>query len=259
MNNASPWINLKSWQEVENLQKAGQEVVLIPVGSTEQHGLHLPLGTDTMIAMKIAEDAAKKTESLVVPPLYFGWSPHHLALCGSISIRAEILTELLYDIFSSLAEHNFKKFIVVNGHRIVNIPWVQIACERAQRQLEVKTLLFDPAYASKSLSAKFDFPEIGHAEDIETSQMLYLYPQEVDMSKAVDFKLQQALPYSVDPAFSGDTLCYIPSVKKTLAEDAAKSYGVTGEATKASKERGKQYHKHLIAFLVEVINILKKQ
>ena len=171
------------WQEIQQFRDSGGDLAIIPVGSVEQHGFHLPLGTDSMVAIRLAQDAAQRTEAVVTPPLWFGWSPHHLALPGTISIRPQILIEILFDILSSLTAHGFDKFVIVNGHRIVNIPWIQISAEKAQRELGVKVAIYDPAYMSKEISDGIGFGEVGHAEEIETSHMLHIMPHLVRMEK----------------------------------------------------------------------------
>ena len=259
MQRKSWWLYNLSWEEVEELRDRSHDTIIIPVGSTEQHGGHLPLGTDSLLAIALAQEAAEKTGVPIAPPLYFGWSPHHLALSGTISIRAEVLSELLFDMFRSLAEHGFKRFLVINGHRIVNIPWIQIAAERAQRELQVRVFLFDPAYASKSLVRKLGFHGIGHADEIETSHMLYCYPELVHMDKAVDFVSKEQLPYSVDPADPSDTLCYVPSTKESVALHAPASKGSSGFPREASEEKGRAYHIHLVNFLVDLIGKIQKE
>ena len=81
------------WPEVKSYLENDQRIIL-PIGSTEQHSYWLPLGTDSMVAIALAEEAAQKTNVLVAPPLWTGWSPHHMALPGTITIRPEILIEL---------------------------------------------------------------------------------------------------------------------------------------------------------------------
>lgn len=98
------------------------------------------------MAIALAEAASGKTGAVVAPPLWFGWSPHHMVLPGTITVRPEILAELVYDVMESLAKHGCRKFVLINGHRLVNIPWMQIACERARRLLGVQVALFDLAY-----------------------------------------------------------------------------------------------------------------
>ena len=254
----SVWLQDCSWRELDEQRQAAKNVVIIPVGSTEQHGNHLPLGTDTMVAMMLAEDAAQQTGVVVAPPLWFGWSPHHMVLPGTITIRPEILTELLYDVIQSLQAHGFRKFIVINGHRIVNISWMQLSAERAQRQLGVKVVLFDPAYMSKELIAKLDFGPVGNSEEIETSQILYKRPDLVHMEKAVDNPVVPHEMYSVDPCFAGDTLCYVPSTAAEQKKAVELAGGTTGSPSKSCPEKGKVYHEYLVANLVRVIRQLQK-
>lgn len=254
----SVWLQNNSWDELEELRQKAGNIAIIPVGSVEQHGYHLPLGTDTQVAMMLAEDAAVATETIVTPPLWFGWSPHHMVLPGTITIRPEILIEVLYDVISSLQGHGFSKFVVINGHRIVNISWMQIAAERAQRQLGVKVVLFDPAYMSKEIVPQLEYGPVGHAEEIETSHMMYKHPEQVHLEKAVDNPIQKHPLYSVDPAFTGDTLCYVPSTIKDMQHSADVAGGTTGTPSKASAAKGEIYHKHLVAHLVEVIGRLRE-
>ena len=82
------------WPDVKEYLENDQRIIL-PIGSTEQHSFWLPLGTDSMVAIALAEEAAKKTDVLVAPPLWMGWSPHHMALPGTITIRPEILIEFM--------------------------------------------------------------------------------------------------------------------------------------------------------------------
>ena len=120
-----------TWEDFRARLTEGSGVCILPVGSTEQHGPHLPLGTDTMVAIAISEEAAARTGSIVAPPLWFGWSPHHMILPGTITIRPEILTELVCDVAQSLVSHGCTRFVFLNG-RIV-ILRLQIAAERFQR------------------------------------------------------------------------------------------------------------------------------
>jgi creatinine amidohydrolase len=251
------WLQENNWEEVKELIKKSKGVAIIPVGSTEQHGLHLPVGTDTYIAITLAEDAALKTNALIVPPLWFGWSPHHMVLPGTITIRPEILSEYLFDIVKSLSVHGIKKFLLINGHRIVNVIWMQLTAEKAQRELDVEIKIFDPAYMSKDIVKELGFGPVGHAEEIESSHMLYRYENLVQIDKAADNPIEEKELYSVDPSYSHDTLCYVPTSVKSARKNAEKAGGVTGEPTKSSKDKGKIYHEHLVKNLVKVINQLQ--
>ena len=255
----SVWIQDLSWEEFAQRRDAGSCVAILPVGSVEQHGRHLPLGSDTMVAMTVAEDAAGKTGALVAPPLWYGWSPHHMVLPGTMTIRPEVLIEMLYDMISSLKDHGITSFVVINGHRIVNIPWMQLAAERAKRQLGVKVVLFDPAYMSKDIVASLGFGPVGHSEEIETSHLWYRRPELVHMEKAMDNPAPKHLLYSVDPAYPGDTLCYVPGTVKDMQRSADVAGGTTGTPSKSSVEKGRIYHDHLVQNMVQVIEQLRKQ
>lgn len=255
MNN---WLQENSWEEAKELISVSKGVALIPVGSIEQHGYHLPVGTDSFVAITLAEEAALATNTLIVPPLWFGWCPHHMALPGTITIRPEVMIELLFDVIKSLAAHGVKKFVVINGHRIVNVIWMQIAAEKAQRELAVEVKIFDPAYMSKDIVGELGFGPVGHAEEIETSHMMYRYEDLVHLEKARDNPVKAKSLYSVDPQYAHDTLCYVPSTLQQAREHAAVSGGATGEPTKASKEKGEIYHNHLVKNLVSVIKSLQE-
>lgn len=254
----SVWLQDQSWEELSESIDRAKGVAIIPVGSTEQHGHHLPLGTDAMVAIMLAEDGALATKTVVAPPLWYGWSPHHMVLPGTVTVRPEILTELFYDVMESLSRHGFRKIVAINGHRIVNIPWMQIAAERAQRVLGVKVVIFDPAYMSKEFVGRVGYGPVGHAEEIETSQMFYRVPHLVHMEKAKDNPVAPRPLYSVDPAFHGDTLCYVPSTASQMMSSVKNAGGTTGMPSNANAETGKAYHQHLVDNLVRVIRCLQE-
>ena len=246
------WLQELKWPQVSAFLKE-KAMILLPVGSTEQHGRHAPLGTDTLIATRLAEDAARRTEVLCAPPLSFGWSPHHLVLPGTISIRPSLLQKLIFDVVASLAKHGFKQFIVVNGHRLTNVPWLQLAAQQAQSKLDVSVSIFDPAYMQKEIASELGFGPLGHAEELETSQMMYLYPELIDLSRAVDSSEHARSLYQVDPRFAVDTLCYVPSTLEQMEAIAAETGGSTGSPTQSNAESGRRLHEHLVNRLVEVI------
>ena len=96
------------------------DLILIPIGSCEQHGAHLPLGTDTITALEVSRRAAEKADVPYAPPFWAGYSPQHMREpetgVGTITLRADTFTELLYDIARSLIHHGWNKLVFVNGH-----------------------------------------------------------------------------------------------------------------------------------------------
>ncbi len=247
-----------TWQEFDKRREEANNTIIIPVGSTEQHGFHLPLGTDTYAAISIAEEVAKKTGILTAPPIYYGWSPHHMVLPGTVTVRPEILIELLYDIIKSLNAHKFDRFILINGHRIVNISWMQIAAERAKRELGIKAFIADPAYLSKRLNREEGIGNIGHADEIETSHMLYKYPDLVQLDKAVDYTHTKDPLLNVDPGYADDVLCYVPSSSGEMESSVKEAGGTSGKPTVSSIEKGKRYFEWVVERLAEVVEEVKK-
>src|SRR5438067_67145 len=92
------------------------DVVIIPVGATEQHGPHLPLCTDSINIEAVAEDAARAETVLVAPTITYGVSENHLAFCGTIAVRPQTLTAVLVDIGESILSHGFSRLLLLNGH-----------------------------------------------------------------------------------------------------------------------------------------------
>jgi len=246
------WLHELKWPEVHDYLQEKQ-TILLPMGSTEQHGRHAPLGTDTFIAEHLAKDAAERAGVLCAPPLYFGWSPQHLILPGTISIEAPVLERLLYCVIRSLAKHGFRNFIVINGHRITNLPWMQIGADMAQGELEVSVVIFDPAYMQKEILRQMEMGYVAHSEQFETSHMLWIKPGLIDLTQAVDATEGEPTLNNADPAYPGDTLCYVPNSIAKMERFAVQTGGSGGRPTKSTPELGKRLHEHLVGRLVQVI------
>ncbi|RDD53618.1 MAG: creatininase family protein [Candidatus Korarchaeota archaeon NZ13-K] len=251
------WLQEMRWPDVEEYLR-GDDRILIPLGSTEQHGRHAPLGTDSLLAIALAEDASERTGVVIAPPLWYGWSPHHMAAPGTITVRPEVLMELLYDVISSLSRHGFRKFVLINGHRLANLPWIQIAAERAQRELRVIVLVFDPLYMSLDLRRSVDLGPFGHGDEMETSHLLHKFPRLVRMEEAKDHVPEEII--YADPLNPRDSLCYVPSTEERMrALRELTGDAVIGTPTRADPEKGRIYHEHLVGRLVQVLQSLKER
>ena len=112
-------LNDMSWQEVKDRLKE-TDIIIIPTGSNEQHGPHLPLKTDIFIATQIATRAAEMVKDdvkpIIAPPIPWGYSPEHIAFPGSIWLDSKTMMSIITDICRSLLYHGFKKIIFFNGH-----------------------------------------------------------------------------------------------------------------------------------------------
>jgi creatinine amidohydrolase len=104
-----------TWQEVEAYLETAKGI-LLPVGSTEQHGPSGLIGTDAICAELIARGVGEATGAMVAPTLNFGMAQHHMAFCGTMTLRPQTLLAVLVDLLSSLAHHGFERCLVINGH-----------------------------------------------------------------------------------------------------------------------------------------------
>ena len=105
----------KTWQEItEYLEK--DDRIIVPVGSTEQHGPRAVLGTDYLVAEGLAQRAGERAGVLVSPCVSFGMALHHLAFPGTISLRPSTLLRVTHDVLASLARHGFHHVFLLNGH-----------------------------------------------------------------------------------------------------------------------------------------------
>lgn len=162
------------------------QIILIPLGSTEQEGTHLPIGVDTYVAEAIANEVAKETGSLVGPTLPLGYSEWFLEFPGTISLKMETLIQVLREYCSSLIYHGFTKFIFLNGHR-GNSPAVDVIARELITKHNVQIVMVEIWKIANSLAKDIlDLKEniFRHAGELMTSVMLYLHPDKVDMKNA---------------------------------------------------------------------------
>jgi creatinine amidohydrolase len=114
-------LSLSTWPEVEAYLERSKAIIL-PIGSTEQHGPTGLIGTDAMIAEEIAVRCGAKLGLLVAPTIGIGMAQHHLAFPGSLTLRPETLMAVLGDVFASLSLHGFEQILVMNGHGGNTVP-----------------------------------------------------------------------------------------------------------------------------------------
>ena len=108
-------LQLRSWPEVEqSLQHC--RGVIVPLGSTEQHGPTGAIGTDALTAEAVALEVGRRTGVLVTPAQAFGMAEHHLGFAGTVSLQPSTLLAVLHDVVLSLASHGFERIFVINGH-----------------------------------------------------------------------------------------------------------------------------------------------
>ncbi|MDB6028499.1 MAG: hypothetical protein JWM68_4722 [Verrucomicrobiales bacterium] len=177
-----------SWPEVKEL-KFDDLVVVLPLGSFEQHGHHLPLTTDTDIVTAIARrmEQQRPEKILCLPTLWPGHSTHHLFFPGTLSVHQAPYIQLVIELCSSIAKMGAKKVFLLNGHGGNDVP-----LRAAVRELKTTFPTLQVVYASYWTIAAKSIKEVreselgglGHACEMETSVMLHLHPERVKMNKA---------------------------------------------------------------------------
>lgn len=216
-----------TWPEVGTLAGDGV-VVLIPTGSLEQHGPHLPLFTDSILATAVAEAVERQLQStvLLTPTLWLGASGHHLKFPGTLSASFDTYMGAVQDVIQSLIPHRFRKFFIVNGHGGNSEP--NGVALRGLKAKFPEVLLGHSGYytfADKVSAETMTGPLKGirHACEAEASLMLHVRPDLVQLDKLRDDGLE------AEPPVTGMIHHF----------DEITEQGSFGYATYATAEKGK--------------------
>lgn len=163
--------HLKSWVEVAEKIVKGYNTVILPVGSIEAHGPHLPLSTDTLLPLEIAKRLSDKVRALLAAPIYYGVTQTLSCYPGSIPVTKSSFTNYLYDIFVGFAKSGFLNIIVINGHG-GNIDCIKEASERAYASSRIRVLCIDWWISCEDIVKKYYGVSSGHGAAEETAAVL---------------------------------------------------------------------------------------
>jgi len=232
-----------SWVEAKEYF-VKNDIAILPVGSTEQHGPANPLGTDHLIAKALAEETAKRTGVLCLPVVPFGVSSHHRQFWGTIFMCPKAFKEYVKETCLALHYYGVCKIVIVNGHG-GNLPVLaELARELREQGIFVSVFQWWPASA-KLLPGLFSPEERQHAGAEETSVNLALHSKLVSIAKAVDKEPRRHVLQ-----VEGMTLP-LDSVDET-------GLGVFGQQSTASAKKGKRVLEAVISELVKHVELLKK-
>lgn len=201
-------------------------VAIFPIGATEQHGHHLPLGTDIFLANEISKRVSEKTDAVLLPPMPFGYSWVWRDIPGTVSIQQQHVEAIIKDVAHSLSRYGVKLLVVINGHDANNSS-MKYATRELMDEIDMKILyLFYPDMTEiieEYLESETWYGMI-HACEFETSLMLALNSKLVQMDKAV-------YEYPEKPSLYGESSISLGEISKS---------GVFGDPTKASKKKGEK-------------------
>lgn len=222
------------------------EKVILPLGSLESHGGHLPFGTDALTAHLVALDiAARLPKTAVLPPLNYGVSEHYKDFPFTISVGFETEISFLRDIFESIHREGIRKIFIMNGHD-GNIAPIEVASRSAKvAHPELKIVSLDAWWMMVGDLLPADFFQVwkglGHGGEGESSICLELFPELCDMSRAAG--VVPHLPKYVDVKWKFNELT---------------NTGATGDPTKGTREKGRKMREALVDEVVKILSDLDR-
>jgi creatinine amidohydrolase len=234
-----------TWPEVRQEIDAGRGTIVVAFGAVEQHGHHLPLGTDSMLGDELSRRLADRLDAFRAPTVRIGCSRHHLAFPGTMSVTEETFQSVVGDLLRGWARHGFRRIVLLPTHG-GNFAPLTAALEQMEPLDGVKVIGIGDlgllVQATLGLGAELGVPasEGGlHGGQWETSMMLALRPELVKMDRAVagyTGDLETALPRFMDEGVH------------VLTET-----GVIGDPANASAEHGHLYVERLLDLAAELI------
>lgn len=260
MEKALIWNEL-TWPEIKQISEKN-DIVIFPIGSTEQHGYHCPTGVDHFNAYELSKKVSALTGTIVAPPMPYGSHPYfHYGFVGTLPIRATVQIEFVRDVIKGLVNSGFKKIIIMQAHGqwwtmhtaiqeialdvdcfMAVATWWELACETIRKVCETN---------------------FKHADEVETSVSLALYPELCDMSKAEpDYSLKPYIdPKLVRPAVHGELLNSFPieAITSVPQEYSVMKTGAPGDPRTATKEKGEAIVNTAVEIVVSLIEDLKKR
>ena len=245
-----------TWPEIKDAV-ARNSVAVLPVGTIEQHGPHLPLVTDVLTATEMSRRAVERLagEAVLMPSVFYAFNEHHLDFPGTISVRGETFIQYVTDIGLSLAHHGFKKILIVNGHGS-NVPYLDIAA----RNITNATPSIAAMVPWWNLVPKELFTELRESEypggmahgcELETSVLLYLAGELVQMDKAA-----RDIPVQRSEYFYWDLQAPSPVFFQEFFSRYSKT-GTLGDPTKASTAKGERFVTAVVDRMVALIRELR--
>jgi creatinine amidohydrolase len=248
-----------------------KDTILVPMASTEQHGPHLPLACDTITAVEVSRRISEQIGVLHTPPLWAGYSPQHMygpgEGRGTITLRADTLLNLMYDVARSLIHHGFNRIIFINGHGS-NIKVVDPVLRRLRYETGALISFVKPymeRYVGILDGLMENPPEETpgwHSSELETSQCMAWNPDLVRMERAVDTRahIPEFLPKSFskddgmpDAEFEGYQYFSFPMDHHEFVEN-----GIIGNPMRATPEKGFEAFRRLSEHVARGIMELEK-
>ena len=226
------WEQLRSPQ-LKKLAEANA-VVIVPVGSMEQHGPHLPVKVDALLATEVARRSALKVQThqpiVVTPTVWCGLAEHHMDFSGTLTLDFETFHALLKNLCRSIRHHGFQRIFLLNGHG-GNIAALNVICSELVRELDGLRVIAGTYWTLPEVAQKFaEILEVQrnvrHAGEAETSMMLALEPELVDQAILSQADGTPEIPY------------YQSGISRWVSFKEVSANGVIGSPSVATAAKG---------------------
>jgi creatinine amidohydrolase/Fe(II)-dependent formamide hydrolase-like protein len=234
-----------SWPEVKSQIDSGRDTVVMALGATEQHGPHMPLATDALIGDHLARIVAERLDAFLAPTLRVGCSAHHVGFAGTLSLNEETYHSVIAELVRSLLDGGFRRIVLLPTHG-GNFGPLAAALGKLEDSERARVV------ALTDLGVLFEIAHIGerefgvplgegglHAGEWETSMMLAIHPELVDMKQS-------------HPGFTGNME---EAVGGMFAGGVAaiSANGTIGDPARSTSEHGQRYWASVVDLVLEQI------
>ena len=246
--------------EIEAVAERDGSILVVPVGSIEQHGKHLPVATDSLLVTAIVDRACEALDSdiplLVTPTLWTGHSPHHESFGGTISLDADAFLSHLEGVVSSALGSAFDAVLLVNGHggniALLGAATSLIGSKHPGSQILGVTYF---RLATEAIREIRDTEQggMGHGGEFETSLLLHFHPNLVDLSRLTVEPLDEPYEWGGKDLLEGGSL----TVYREFEE--LSDSGILGDPSRASAEKGERLAEPIVEELGEMLRTIHEQ
>jgi creatinine amidohydrolase len=214
--------------------------MIVPVGALEQHGPHLPLGANVLIARRVAVDLSVEFNVLRAPTIYYGVNVKAAQnYAGTATLRQKTLHRSMNELLAAWEQHGITEFILITAHR--HEPHLDALATLITRTARVRVISVWDVDVSDLLETQ---PGTLHAGEAETSLMLFLYPETVRMDRARDFELSESQ--------------YKRYLKGQMVVPPAGGAGVVGHPTAATAAKGESIYKRMLHVIGDAVFVYPK-
>jgi creatinine amidohydrolase/Fe(II)-dependent formamide hydrolase-like protein len=248
--------------EVQERLKSN-DLIIIPIGSSENHGPNACAGEDTFLVTRIAEQVGRATGCTIAEPIWYGSHPfHHMGMPGTIVVPEEDLAAYIRAVIAGFWNTGFRKQILLNGHGQDYV--IPLAIHQFAKKYQVPTILVNVNWwfvipehlRDKAHGGPFETPFV-HADECETSFSLALFPEMVDQRRAVATKPLKIFPdghiNKSGSAYQELPIDFWLQVGASAIEVVSTPEGVVGDATLADAEKAKPGLTAILDYLEKLI------